>query len=43
MEVLVIWDDWVLRIGSVVSIARQIFIVDKLKYKFCYEIGGGDE
>jgi hypothetical protein len=33
MEVLVIWDGWVLRIGSVVSMARQIFVADKIKYE----------
>lgn len=38
MEVLVIRDGWVLRIGSVVSMARQIFVVDKLKYEMGYEM-----
>lgn len=38
MEVLDIWDGWVLRIGSVVSMAHQIFVVDKLKYGMGYEI-----
>lgn len=38
MEVLVIWDGWVLRIGSVVSMARQIFVADKIKYEIEYEM-----
>lgn len=38
MEVLVIWDGWVLRIGSVVSMARRIFVADKIKYEMRHEM-----